>query len=399
MTTSGEYNLDLSLNSVINEAYEILQATGQGETLGDSGTLFTQARNSLNMLLKMWEAQGIHLWTYTEYTLFLVKGQAAYDFRLPATRLVNSFQSTTLSAAEAIGQDTWSVTSSANMSIGQVIGVIDEVNELFWTVIERIPDATSVVVRDALTTAAPVNAIVRHYDTANLGTTTLSAAEALGQTTISLTSVVGIATNYTIGILQDDNSVHFSTVNSVDADANTVVINDATTVAAAMGNAVFFFSSEQNFIPLSRILDDGVRRHSGESSDYEIPIVFESREDYFQLPNKNQQGTPIQAYYSRQEPQGIMYLWNTPSTATEYINFSAERQIQIMEASPTQTFDLPSEWFLALSYNLAKLLAHKVGCSPQRKAEVREDANVYLNQALSFDQAVYGVRLNPQRYG
>ncbi|MGI9251408.1 MAG: hypothetical protein ACR2PR_09435, partial [Pseudohongiellaceae bacterium] len=74
-------------------------------------------------------------------------------------------------------------------------------------------------------------------------------------------------------------------------------------------------------------------------------------------------------------------------------------QIQIMESTPTQTFDLPSEWFMALSYNLAKLLMHKVGCSAQRRVEIRQDAMEYLDQALGFDQAVYGVRLDPQRYG
>ncbi len=395
MTTSNEYNLDLTLNDIIQEAYEILQATGDGEDLG--GTMTTQARNSINLLLKLWEAQGIHLWTYTEYSLFFVKGQAQYDFTNAATRLVNAFQSTTLGAAEAIGQDEWTVASTANMSAGQAIGVIDENSELFWTVIERIIDATTVQVRDALTVAASSGAIVRHYDTANLGATTISVNEAGGQTVLDVASTLGMDTGYTIGILQNDNSVHFSTINSVDADNDQVTINTALASDADLGQAIFFFSSEQNFIPLSRILD--VRRHSGESSDYEIPIVFRSRKDYFDLPNKDQQGTPIQAYYSRQEPQGIMYVWNTPSTAIEYMNFTAERQIQIMEATPTQTFDLPSEWFMALVYNLAKLLAHKVGCSAQRKVEIRQDAQMYLDQALGFDQAVYGIRLNPQRYG
>jgi len=64
-----------------------------------------------------------------------------------------------------------------------------------------------------------------------------------------------------------------------------------------------------------------------------------------------------------------------------------------------QTFDLPTEWFDAVVYNLAKRLIPKVGCSQTRKAEIKEGAMEYLDSALAFDQAVYPIRLKPQRYG
>ncbi|MCH7523297.1 MAG: 3-isopropylmalate dehydratase large subunit [Chloroflexi bacterium] len=108
-------------------------------------------------------------------------------------------------------------------------------------------------------------------------------------------------------------------------------------------------------------------------------------------------GTPIQAYYDRQLPQGVMYLWNAPSSAISIINFTYERQLMVF-TSATQTFDLPNDWYDAVVYNLAKRLIAKVGCSEARKADIKESATEYLDNALAFDQAVYPIRLKPQRY-
>ena len=79
MTVSNEFALNLTLNDVIAESYELLQTIGDGESI--SGGLFTRAQKSLNIMLKLWETQGIHLWTMTEGSLFLKIGRAKNDFR------------------------------------------------------------------------------------------------------------------------------------------------------------------------------------------------------------------------------------------------------------------------------------------------------------------------------
>lgn len=398
MATSGEYTLDLTTADIIDESFEILQASGQGETQG--GNLYNQALNSLNMMLKLWEAQGIHLWTYTEYTMFLVNSQAVYDQTDADVRVVNSleFDSTELGAAAAVAATTITLDSVANAAIGKAIGILDDDQEIHWTVIEQI-SGSDVDLKDAITVASADNNIVRLYPTSDLGTTTLAAGAAILDTTIQVASLVGIEAGMNIGITGDTaNTVLWTTVNSIDADTDIVTIDDAIADTSTLGNDVIFYTSEQNFKPFSRVLNDMVRRHAGEGSDYEIPIVFQSRKDYMDLPNKNQAGTVIQAYYSRQEPTGIWYLWNTPSSSVEYINFTAERQIQIM-VDTTDTFDLPAEWYDAITYNLAKRLILKVGCSAQRTALIREDAKTYLDEALAFDTAVYPIRLKPMKYG
>ncbi len=81
MTTnlSNEFSLELTLNDVIFEAYDLLQVATDGETI--TGGLFNRALSSLNIMLKLWQSQGIHLWTMTEGSLLLRVGQSKYDFR------------------------------------------------------------------------------------------------------------------------------------------------------------------------------------------------------------------------------------------------------------------------------------------------------------------------------
>lgn len=405
---SGEYQLDLTLNDIVAEALDVLQVRGSGEPADPFVT--QQAKSSLNMLLKLWESQGIHLWSNEEYTLFLEVGKRIYDLNDPATRCVGGevWVKTAL-AADAVATDTSiTVEDDTELKLGQAIGIVENSLNLFWTVIQGLPGAGVVELRDALINPANAGNRVRAYDTADLSTTTLSVAAAATDTTINVASAVAIDANYLIGIEDDLGGVLWTTVNSVDVGASTVTLNDSIINASSIGNDVITFSSEQNYIPISRIPNkESMRRHSGETSDYEIPIVMASREEYFQLPNKEQRGTPIQVYFERREPQGKFYVWNAPFTAVEYLNFTAERELQILE-NPDDTFDLPTEWYLALTYNLAKLMIPKVGCSTERKQLIMGSgkpgdgglAEEFLDQVLSFDSDVYGIQMVPEQdYG
>lgn len=68
--------------------------------------------------------------------------------------------------------------------------------------------------------------------------TVLDAAEALGQTILSVSDAGLFKVGYRLELTQDNGTLHNSSVVSVDASAGTVTINDVTTVAAALGNRV-----------------------------------------------------------------------------------------------------------------------------------------------------------------
>lgn len=322
MSTSGIYTLSKTLNEVAAEAFDLLQVGADGETLG--GDMIGRAKASLNLMLKEWQTQGIHLWSYTEGSLFLAVGQEKYDFREATTHIANTWFETTTTAATIAGANTIEVTNADDIQDEDVIGVIQNDNNLFWTTVNGAPAGLTVTLTDNITLPTISGAFVRNYR-------------------------VGTAT-------------------------------------------------APELIPVSRILN--VRRQ--ESTDYEIPIVFESRQDYFDLPNKSQVGTPIQAYYSRQdlagETSGIMYLWNSPISSVPVINFTYERKIQIM-VNEDDTLDVPDYAQDAVIYNLAVKLIPKYGASTGLATWIKGEAQTLKNDLLAYDSAVYPIKMKMRRYG
>ena len=92
-----------------------------------------------------------------------------------------------------------------------------------------------------------------------------------------------------------------------------------------------------------------------------------------------------------------MFVWNPPVSAIPVLRFSYERRIQIME-DPTDTFDMPEDWYEAITWNLAKRLIPKFGCTIERAAEIRANATESLDIALGFDSAPYPITVNMREH-
>ena len=302
MTTSGTYRHTVDFNDIAEEALDIMQVAADGESL--TADQQKRCRKTMNFMLKAWEGHGIHLWTFEEGSLFLAKGQSEYSFS--SSNLANTWEETTLSADEALGQAVLSCASTTDITALDVVGVV-----------------------------------------------------------------------------LDDDTLHWSTV--VSKTATEITINDALPSAASLGSHVRTYVPS-SFIPANKITQ--VRRR--ESSTYETEINFESRKDYFNLPDKVSQGSPVQAYFSRQEDAGIMYIWPAPSTANDVINFTYERPIQVID-SGSDTLDIPNYWYEAIIYNLAERLILKFGCSQGRAQIIREKAISSLDLALEYDTDLYPI--------
>jgi hypothetical protein len=322
MATSGIYTLSKTTNQLAEETFDIMQIGADGETLG--GDAIGRFKASANLLLKEWQSQGIHLWTYTEGTLFLTVDQEKYDFQDSTTHIANTWYETTTTADTLAAANTIEVTNADNIQNGDVIGVIQNNNDLFWTTVNGAPVGLTVTLTDNITLPTVSGAFVRNYRVAT--------------------------------------------------------------------------ATSPELIPVSRVLN--VRRK--ETTDYEIPIVFSSREDYFNLPNKDQSGTPIQAHYARQdvagETSGTMYLWNSPNSSVPVINFTYERKLQIL-VDAGDTVDLPDYAQLAFIYNVAVKLIPKYGTSQALADMIRQEAQILKNDMLAFDSALYPIKMKMKRYG
>ena len=163
MTTSGTTTFNSTLNDIIKDALILLNVTGAGEIVSaEDGSL---ASRVLNRMVKAWQAQGNHIWKKKTATIFLQKNQAEYEISLNGDHATESYVETTLSADEALGQTTLSITSSAGMTAADYIGIELDDNSLFWSTIASVPDTTSVIIDDPLPSAASSALKVYAYTT------------------------------------------------------------------------------------------------------------------------------------------------------------------------------------------------------------------------------------------
>ena len=96
MATSGTTAFDLSIEEIIQEAYE---RCGMATT---SGYSLRSARTSLNLLFAEWANRGIHLWKVSLNENLLVSGQAEYAVDGNVSDVLEAFVSTTAAAANSV---------------------------------------------------------------------------------------------------------------------------------------------------------------------------------------------------------------------------------------------------------------------------------------------------------
>lgn len=211
----------------------------------------------------------------------------------------------------------------------------------------------------------------------------LAAAAAVGATSITLDDDDGVADNDHIGIVLDDGTLFWSTVNGTPA-SNVVTLDDALTGAAASGNAVYAYTSRITR-PL-RVVE--ARRYTVASArDVQLADPL-SLLDYRALPNKTQSGTVSQVCYDPGLNSGSLYLWLTPASVADLIKFTWWRPIEDFNAAGDNP-DLPTEWIRALTFNLAVDMAPEFSV-PRDVMEgqfgVGTLAREYLEEVSGFDR-------------
>ena len=98
------------------------------------------------------------------------------------------------------------------------------------------------------------------------------------------------------------------------------------------------------------------------STGTEVELTSMSRNDYTRMTNKTVQGTPTQFYYSAQTNNGKLYVWPTPSSSTDQMVMTVDRNLQSM-VSDINAYDLPQEWLQLIKYGLACVIAPEYGIS------------------------------------
>lgn len=213
------------------------------------------------------------------------------------------------------------------------------------------------------------------HATSTYYSTTTDASEAIGQTTISVTSTANMTAGDYIGIICDDDSIHWSTIDSFVAN-DTVTIDDALTVAAASGSTVYWYTSKIH-LPLDIL---SLRRK--DTSGNETPMSPMSFMDYEEgLLRKNLDGDPSNYLYERGPVNGTLYLDYEPTDTSEIYLLTYLRPTEDFDAA-TDTPDYPQEWERALVGQLTIDWATFAG------RPVTNEMKLYRDEALAIAQNV-----------
>jgi hypothetical protein len=218
--------------------------------------------------------------------------------------------------------------------------------------------------------------------------TTLGAAAVAGVTSVTVASIAGISGSDRIGIVLDDGTIQWTTVNG--APAATVTLGAALTGAAASGNAVYAYTNK--IVRPLRIVE--ARRYltvSAREVSLAEPMALL---DYKMLPNKTQRGTVTQVFYDPGLSTGYLHLWLTPSGVADLIRFTWWRPIEDFNAAGDNP-DLPTEWIRAITFNLALDMAPEFSV-PRDMLEgpygVGTLADKYLEEVSGFDREAEAVQ-------
>lgn len=438
--------LSTTAREIINSAYRAAGITPAQQAIKSFEV--QRGLETLNLIIKHWQAQDIHLWSETEGIIPLVKGQRLYKlgpdgdeiaesqsffftnlevdqvttdtvlsvfdvsgFVLPSSILsfspTDSTQDWTAINSATLASDgtTLTITNGAAIAGGAeytldtTIGqeYIIEFDYTLGTSSSATFSAVSASVLDTVTLSATASSQLRF--TADSDTITFRAENVSAvsghDSLIANLSYFDIATGSRIGTQLDDGTRQWSNVIDIDdvSDPPTVTVSVALTDDSVTGNIVYGYTDKVDR-PL-RILQT---RYSDFVTNSEIPTEHWSRDEYFDQPDKDTEGIVVQWYYSPQLNEGELYVWQVASNVNNVLRFTYIRPLEI-SSDLIDAPDIPAEWVNPLKWNLAKELAVEYGAPDGRFARLNERAAQTLEMALDYDVEDTYLVFQPDRTG
>lgn len=208
--------------------------------------------------------------------------------------------------------------------------------------------------------------------------TTLSADEATSQTVLSVTSSTGMTAADNVGIKLDDDSIHWTTISTVDS-ATQITVATAIPSAAASGNKVYAYTTKAGR-PHSIVY---AFRRDVNDIDTEIAIIGEN--EYRRQSNKGSSGPPVEIWYNPTLTTGTLYTWPVDGGANwDKLILIAQYYPDDFDASADNP-QFPIEWGSTLIWGLAAELASEYGLPEREQGRLWQIAQHKLDKALDHD--------------
>lgn len=222
--------------------------------------------------------------------------------------------------------------------------------------------------------------------------TTLSTDYAIGTSTFVFDTAISANVDDFIGIELDDNSLYWSTVQTV-VNPTSVTIAGSLPSAASENNIVYTYTTrlDEPFNVMS-----GLRSNQSET---DLQMTYFSYQEYFTLNNKSALGNPISYNYDRQLGKGIISVWPVPENVEYLMKIVMTRKLENFVTN-ANTPDFPQEWHEALVNNLAVKLALPFGkTGGQKFQDLKAIAKESLDAALTFNSEEGSIFLQPDMTG
>jgi hypothetical protein len=185
--------------------------------------------------------------------------------------------------------------------------------------------------------------------TNSFASTTTTATAASGASAVVVSSATGIANGYNIGIELDSGALQWTTASSV--VGSTVNLAATLNAQASKGSQIFAYATAAQqplYIETATLRDQN-------NSDTPIRLIRDVK-DYDILPNKadpTNLSDPTAIYYENQLTNSNLYTdCGAAQDVTKYLVLRYMEPIQDLN-SPTDNFEYPQEWYLALAWGLS----------------------------------------------
>ena len=212
---------------------------------------------------------------------------------------------------------------------------------------------------------------------------TLAAPALQNATTIQLTDATGFIDGFHVGLFLD-NGETFWTKQVGAPSGNIITIADAVPSNIPQGNWVFGYETN-----ITRPLKVPRARLHYFQGSRDTPIQTISRQEYQDLPNKENPGLVTQFFYAPKLRQGELYAWQNPfmyglNNATA-LRIKWYRPIQNWD-DLTNTADFPQEWINPLSWILAEEIGPEYDVPADRWGIISAKATKARERAEDWDR-------------
>lgn len=163
MATSGSTDFSVNRDTLIKDALIDIGAVSSEDSVSDA--VMAHAARLLNMMIKAWQADGLHLWILRPFTILIENGKRTYSLSSTGDHASLTMNSTAMKVAGVATDTSLDVDTTTGMTAADYICIELDDATLHETTIASITDSDTVVITDALPSAAAIDNRVYWYTT------------------------------------------------------------------------------------------------------------------------------------------------------------------------------------------------------------------------------------------